>query len=377
MTQMLHLKSLRASVYRAPIETPVTTSFGIMRDRPMVIVTAEDHDGVEGYGEVWCNFPQVGAEHRARLVDSVLSPLATAAPFESAELLFHHLTAATEVLAIQSGEAGPFAQAIAGVDTAVWDLLARKQGVPLWQMLGGTSPNIRVYASGLNPTSPEVLAARKRAEGYRAFKLKVGFGADRDIANLDALRRELGSSVELMVDANQGWSLAEACEVAPRIERFRLTWLEEPLRADQPWSEWHRLKAATGLSLAAGENLYGAEAFDAALASRALSFVQPDLAKWGGFSGCKAVASRIISAGAIFCPHYLGGGIGLLASSHLLAAAGGSGRLEIDANDNPLRTLVCGSLNDIREGRATLTPKPGLGIGRDELSAIERYRVTH
>src|SRR5690242_5808334 len=119
----LRLKSLRASVYRAPIDTPVTTSFGIMRDRPMVLVTAEDHDGVEGFGEAWCNFPQVGAEHRARLVDSVLAPLATAAPFETAEALFRHLTAATEVLAIQSGEAGPFAQAIAGADIAVWDLL--------------------------------------------------------------------------------------------------------------------------------------------------------------------------------------------------------------------------------------------------------------
>ena len=377
MTQLLRLKSLRASVYRAPIETPVTTSFGIMRDRPMVMITAEDHDGAEGYGEVWCNFPQVGAEHRARLVESVLSPLATAAPFASAELLFDHLTGATEVLAIQSGEAGPFAQAIAGVDTAVWDLLARKQGVPLWQLFGGSSQSIRVYASGLNPTSPEVLAARKRDEGYRAFKLKVGFGADRDIANLEALRREFGSSVELMIDANQGWSLAEASAVAPRMEQFQLTWLEEPLRADQPWSEWHRLKAATDLPLAAGENLYGATAFDDALTSRALSFVQPDLAKWGGFSGCKAVASRILSAGAVFCPHYLGGGVGLLASAHLLAAVGGSGRLEIDANDNPLRTLVCGPLNDVREGCATLANKPGLGIGRDELSAIERYRIPH
>jgi L-alanine-DL-glutamate epimerase-like enolase superfamily enzyme len=377
MTPPLRLKSLRATVYRAPIETPVTTSFGIMRDRPMVLVTAEDHDGVQGLGEVWCNFPQVGAEHRARLVESVLAPLATAAPFDGPEQLFRHLTAATEVLAIQSGEAGPFAQAIAGVDIAVWDLLARKMSVPLWQLIGGSSPNIRVYASGLNPTSPEVLAARKRAEGYRAFKLKVGFGAERDIANLDAMRRELGPSVDMMVDANQGWSLAEALDVTPRLERFELTWLEEPLRADRPWSEWQRLKAATTLPLAAGENVYGLGAFDEALASRVLSVIQPDLAKWGGFSGCKAVAARIKAAGATYCPHYLGGGIGLVASAHLLAGVGGPGRLEIDANDNPLRTLMCGPLNDIHEGQASLTVQPGLGIGRDELTAIERYRVPH
>jgi L-alanine-DL-glutamate epimerase-like enolase superfamily enzyme len=377
MTQPLRLKSLRASVYRAPIETPVTTSFGIMRDRPMVLVVAEDHDGAQGFGEVWCNFPQVGAEHRARLVDSVLAPLATTAPFEGAEALFRHLTAATEVLAIQSGEAGPFAQVIAGVDTAVWDLMAHKQGLPLWQFIGGSAPEIRVYASGLNPTSPELLAARKRDEGYRAFKLKVGFGAERDLANLDAMRRELGSSVDMMVDANQGWTLDQALDVAPRLERFQLIWLEEPLRADQPWSEWRRLESATRLPLAAGENVYGLPAFDEALASGVLSFVQPDLAKWGGFSGCKAVAARIMAAGATYCPHYLGGGIGLLASAHLLAGVGGAGRLEIDANDNPLRTLLCSPLNEVREGHATLTPRSGLGIGLDELAAIERFRVPH
>ena len=93
MTQALRLKSVRAHVYRAPIETPVATSFGIMRDRPMVLVEAEDHEGARGWGEVWCNFPHVGAEHRARLVEGVLAPLATAAPHESPEALFHHLTA--------------------------------------------------------------------------------------------------------------------------------------------------------------------------------------------------------------------------------------------------------------------------------------------
>jgi D-galactarolactone cycloisomerase len=377
MTQPLRLKSLRASVYRAPVATPVTTSFGVMRDRPMVLVTAEDTDGVQGLGEVWCNFPQVGAEHRARLVESVLAPLATAGPFDGAEPLFHHLTSATEVLAIQSGEAGPFAQAIAAIDIAVCDLLARKAAMPLWQFLGGASPRIRVYASGLNPTSPEVLARQKHDEGYRGFKLKVGFGAARDIVNLDALRRELGSSVDMMIDANQGWSLADALDVAPHLERFQLAWLEEPLRADRPWTEWQKLKSASGLPLAAGENIYGLEAFDAALATRVLSVVQPDLAKWGGFSGCKAVARRIIASGATYCPHYLGGGIGLVASAHLLAAVGGCGRLEIDANANPLRELLCGPLNTISDGHALLSHEPGLGVGPDELSAISRYRVPH
>jgi len=377
VTQILHLKSVRAQVYRAPIETPVATSFGTMRGRPMVLVEIEDHDGARGLGEVWCNYPHVGAEHRARLVDSVLTPLAVAMPYESPEALFHHLTAATEVLAIQCGEAGPFAQAIAGIDIAAWDLVARRQGKPLWQLIGANSPTIRVYASGLNPGSPEVLARKKHDQGYRAFKLKIGFGVERDVANLDALRQELGTAIDLMVDANQAWSLAEALDTAPRLERFGITWLEEPLRADRPWAEWGRLKSMTRLPLAAGENVSGMSKFDEALSSRVLSFVQPDVAKWGGVSGCKAVAKRIAESGAVYCPHYLGGGIGLLASAHLLAGVGGSGRLEIDANDNPLRIMLCGPLNDVRNGHATLTDRPGLGIVADDVDAIGRYRVPH
>jgi L-alanine-DL-glutamate epimerase-like enolase superfamily enzyme len=307
----------------------------------------------------------------------VLAPLATATPHENPAALFHHLTAQTAVLAIQCGEPGPFAQAIAGTDIAVWDLMGRKQEKPLWQLMGGDSPSIEVYASGLNPTSPEVLARRKLDQGYLAFKLKVGFGAERDIGNLDALRGTLGPSVELMVDANQAWTLSQAIEAAPRLERFGIQWLEEPLRADRPWSEWGHLKRATKLPLAAGENILGRSGFNEALLSRTLSIVQPDLAKWGGFSGCMPVARRIAKSGAVYCPHYLGGGIGLLASAHLLAGAGGAGRLEIDANDNPLRAMLCGPLNDIRDGRATLTEKAGLGIGEDDLAAIERYRVRH
>lgn len=377
MTQPLHLKSLRADVYRAPIATPVATSFGTMRDRPMVLVEVEDRDGAKGWGEVWCNYPHVGAEHRARLVESVLAPLATARPHEGPEALFRHLTAATEVVAIQCGEAGPFAQAIAGVDVAVWDLVARRHGRPLWQFIGGNRATIRVYASGLNPTSPEALARKKHDAGYRAFKLKIGFGAERDIANIDALRCELGPDIDLMADANQGWTLEQALDMAPRLERFDLTWLEEPLRADRAWADWIRLKSATKLPLAAGENIYGSLGFDEALASRALSFVQPDMAKWGGFSGCRPVAKRIEEGGAVYCPHYLGGGIGLLASAHLLAGVNGSGRLEIDANDNPLRTTLCGPLDNIRDGHATLTDKPGLGIGADDVAAVGRYRVPH
>lgn len=373
LSSPLRIARLEAFVFRAPIETPVQTSFGIMRDRPAVFVRVTDTDGVEGWGEIWCNFPTVGAEHRARLVDSVFVPMVEGKRFVSPEMAFMNLTAQTEVLAIQSAEPGPVAQCIAGIDTALWDLHARRQKQPLWRLLGGQSPKIPVYASGLNPTSPEKLAAQKQAEGYRAFKLKVGFGKERDVANLKALRQAIGD-LPLMVDANQAWDLETAIEMAEAFEPFGLGWLEEPLRADRAWSEWQHLAVSAATSLAAGENLAAFAAFDRALESHALAVVQPDLAKWGGLTGCLTVARKILGHGLRYCPHYLGGGIGLVASAHLLAAAGGDGMLEVDANPNPLRTLTSGPVEQVTNGFATLGEEPGLGVAPD-LHALREYAI--
>jgi L-alanine-DL-glutamate epimerase-like enolase superfamily enzyme len=323
---------------------------------------------------VWCNFPTVGAEHRARLIESVLAPLVQGVSFSSPNEAFRRLSEQTAVLALQSGEPGPLAQSIAGVDIALWDLAARRAGVPLWRMLGGIAPRVRVYASGLNPDSPEALAAARRREGYRAFKLKVGFGIERDVANLAALRAALGGDAELMADANQAWSLEEAKQAASKLEAFDLKWLEEPLRADRPWSEWRALASKTRIPLAAGENLAGEASFEAAVGAGGLRVMQPDIAKWGGFSGCLPVAKKILAAGLRFCPHYLGGGVGLLASAHLLAAAGGDGALEVDANPNPLRTLTCGPLARVADGAATLTNDPGLGSA-PELDSLREFTV--
>lgn len=365
------IRRLTAHVLRWPVETPVRTSFGVMHDRPMVLLEVEDVDGVRGWGEAWCNFPSVGAEHRARLVESVFAPMVVETEHATPGEAFERLSRASAVLAIQAGEPGPIAQCIAGIDIALWDLAARRAGVALWRLLGGESPEIGVYASGLNPDSPEALARARRAEGYTAFKLKVGFGAERDLANLRALRAELGDATPLMVDANQAWTLEEAKRMAPRLDGFGLQWLEEPLRADSDHRDWKELAAASPIALAAGENIAGHEAFDVALSTRALGVVQPDMAKWGGFSGCVPVARRILASGARFCPHYLGGGVGLLASAHLLAAVGGGGLLEVDANRNPLRSACCGALARVREGRACLDETPGLGAEPD-LEALRR-----
>jgi D-galactarolactone cycloisomerase len=368
------VRRVEAFVFRYPVRTPVKTSFGVMHDRPAVFIRVEDKEGAVGWGEAWCNFPTVAAEHRARLVNEVLAPLVIGKAFPSPREAFEGMTERTAVLALQSGEAGPLAQAIAGVDIALWDLAARRAGKPLWAALGGGSPRIPVYASGINPDRPERTVGAMRARGHRAFKLKVGFGDDLDARNLEAVRAEFGDEVLLAADANQAWDLQRAVALSRRFEAYGLHWIEEPLRADRPWSEWKDLSRSTALPLAAGENIAGIAAFAEALAQRALKVVQPDAAKWGGISGCHALAGMIAQAGCTYCPHYLGGGIGLLASAHLLAAAGGNGMLELDVNENPLRDELCGPLREIRDGHASLGDGPGLGATPD-LGKLRRFQV--
>ncbi|VCU71460.1 L-rhamnonate dehydratase [Pigmentiphaga humi] len=352
-------------ILRHPIAKPVQTSFGLMHERPALFVRVEDADGAYGWGEIWCNYPACGAEHRANLTQTVLWPLLAGREFASPQALYRALTAATAVLAIQSGEPGPIAQAIAGVDLAVWDLCARRAGEPLWRVLGGASGTIGVYASGLNPDMPEEVVARRSEEGYRAFKLKVGFEPGRDLENLRKIVDIAGSGASIMVDANQAWDLETAQKRVRELAEFELEWIEEPLRADRPWKEWRELAVAAPAPLAAGENVAGELAFRALFESAAVKVVQPDVAKWGGISGVLPVIQEIKAHGLRYCPHYLGGGIGLLHSAHLLAAVGGEGWLEIDANENPLRTQFCGPLDKIMEGRAQLADSAGIGVDPD------------
>ena len=364
-TLSLRLISLQAFVLRCPSPGPVRTSFGTMHDRPAVFVRAESADGAVGWGEIWCNFPACGAEHRARLLDTVVAPLLLNQDFADPAQAYAHATRKTEVLALQSGEPGPIAQVISGVDLALWDLCARRAGLPLFRLLGGRQARVPVYASGINPDGALEVVQRKHAQGYRAFKLKIGFDDAQDLANLQALRDWLGPEAVLMADVNQAWDLPHALAMLPQLGAYGLGWLEEPLRTDSSVADWQQLRSQSGIPLAAGENLIGAARFAQALQSQAFGVLQPDIAKWGGISGCWPVIQAIRESGVRFCPHYLGAGIGLMASAHVLAAAGGDGMLEVDANDNLLRSLLAPPFAQVVNGCITLEETPGIGVTPD------------
>jgi len=361
-------------VFQAPVEKPVRTSFGVMADRPALFLRVSAIDGAWGWGEVFCNFPPGGAEHRARLLERVVAPLLQGVRTDTPALVHERLEAQVRTLAIQCGEPGPFAQVLAGIDQALWDMAARRAGMPLWKFLGGSDAGarVRVYASGLGPSGVAETAVQKRDEGYRAFKFKVGFDAKRDQSNFSEIREALGDDAVIMVDANQAWSPQEAVDRIRELARFHPLWVEEPIAADEPPGAWRELAKGTGVPLAAGENLRGLDLFGDALASGHLAFVQPDVAKWGGLSGCLQVAKIARRYGVSFCPHWLGGGVGLAASLHLRAAMGPDGYAEVDANPNPLREEVCPVVPE--EGWVTLGERPGLGVEPD-LGRLERFRA--
>lgn len=370
---LVDIKNIEAYVFRAPIVNPVKTSFGIMTSRPALFIKVEDQDSIVGWGEVWCNFPNCGAEHRAKLLHETFRTLVVGQSFNHPEEIYKLLSEKTAVLAIQSGEYGPIAQIIAGIDLAAWDLFSKKSNQPLWRYLGGTNPIVKTYASGINPDQPERAVETLLKSGHNSFKLKIGFNKTTDIENLRNIRKVVPNH-KLMVDANQAWDLPDAIKNIQLIEEFELNWIEEPIRADNSIANWQMLTKNCKTRLAAGENMSSQQSFDEAIASKVFSVIQPDIAKWGGISGCLPIIHHLQKQGIEYSPHYLGGGIGLVASAHLLAASSSTGMLEIDSNPNPLRTLVCGPLSNISNGDATLSGVAGIGI-KPDLEQLSQYLI--
>lgn len=372
------LARVEAHVFRVPIKDPVRTSFGTMTERAAVFVKAEDSDGARGWGEIWCNFPNAAAEHRALIFADIVAARALGKPLDNPVALWGELERALHVLRVQSGDAGAFSAALAGLDLAIHDLRARKRGLPLWRALGGNDDSpVPIYASGLNPGRVAYdTVGRMRAAGYRAYKIKVGFGEETDLGSLRPVAKELKDGERLMVDANQAWDLAAACRMVPKLAEFGLGWIEEPLMADRPKEEWTQVAATAPAPLAAGENMRGAGQFQGWIDSGLFGIIQPDAAKWGGHSGCLPVARAALAAGRSFCPHYLGAGIGLLHSLHLLAAVRGPGMLEVDANRNPLREDVLGDVLAVVDGCVALPGGQGLGLEPD-LKPLQKLRSLH
>src|SRR5882724_7037254 len=132
----LALSRIEVFHYQAAIREPIVASFGSIAARNALLIRIEDQDGAFGWGEVWANFPPSGAESKVRLLETVILPMSLGRTWSSPAAAWIDLTRRTRRNAIQSGEPGPFAACIAGIEVALSDLAARKARLPLWKMLG-------------------------------------------------------------------------------------------------------------------------------------------------------------------------------------------------------------------------------------------------
>lgn len=229
------------------------------------------------------------------------------------------------------GRAGVTQMALAAVDIALWDLLARAADVPLWKLLGGHKPDrIVTYNTDggwLNWTLDELVADTTRivGQGWPGVKIKVGHSDPaEDYQRVKAVRAAIGDGPKLMVDANMVWDLPAARRIGHRLEEFQLTWIEEPLHPDDVASH-ARLSRDLLTPLAAGENLYHRFQFRDYLVADALSILQPDVTRVGGITEWLRIADTAASFNRQVVPHV---GDMMQIHQHLVAATPNAPMLE-------------------------------------------------
>jgi mandelate racemase len=260
--------------------------------------------------------------------------------------------------------------AIAGIDMAAWDAMGQALGQPLVRLLGAAPRPVLAYNSkGLGLMAEKELvkeAAELVDEGFRAVKLRLGRpDARQDLQMLKAVKKQIGPDITLMVDFNQGLSVAEAIRRGRMIDdEGGVYWIEEPVRADD-FAGTARVRAEVKTPIQIGENFMGPEQMAQALAAGACDYVMPDAERIGGVTGWMRAAALAQAAGVEMSSHLFPE-----VSCHLLAATPTCHWLEyVDWAD-----AVLAEPAQLKDGHVVVPDAPGVGITWNE-KAIERYRV--
>lgn len=228
---------------------------------------------------------------------------------------------------------------MAGLDLALWDLALRAAGLTPQECFGFASHQQKCYASSINESDIEQLIPLHSSYGQLVFKVKVGLDAKRDRNFVRHTLDIAPPKSHVAIDANQSWSAEGASSFLQSLDDMPLEFVEEPIRADAPLSEWEALAQASVYKLAAGENVYGVAAF-LKLADAGFSILQPDVTKWGGLTGALRLLEHV-PPGVQIWPHFMGTGVGQMAALCLAAIADTGSLCELDVNSNPLRTALC------------------------------------
>jgi L-alanine-DL-glutamate epimerase-like enolase superfamily enzyme len=362
---MSRISTVMAGYYRIPLPVVLTDStHGEMKAFEFVTVRLRDADGAEGTGYTYTVGRNGAAVHAT--IERDMADLLVGADADLIEQLWQRVWWATHY----GGRGGPTVLALSAVDMALWDLKARRHGTPLWRLLGGHDPKVPCYAGGidLELSLDELLRQTddNLDKGFRAIKMKVGRPKlSEDVTKVKGMRRHLGDSFPLMVDANMRWTVDQAIRAARAFAPYDLTWLEEPIQPDDVAGH-ARVVAEGGLPIAAGENLRTLWDFKQLIATGGVTYPEPDVTNCGGVTSFMKIA-------------HLAEAFGLPVTSHgahdvtVQCLAALPNRSYLEAHGFGLERYIAEPLR-IEDGFAIAPERPGHGVEFD-WGALEALRA--
>jgi mandelate racemase len=356
----LKIRGIRVRAVVAPVKRPLATSIGAVTAAPLLLLDLQTDGGIVGRAYLFA-LNKAHLAPIAKLVEAMAEMVKgdEVAPVE----LEKKLRARYALLGVHN----IVLFAMSGIDMAAWDALGQAQGLPLVRLLGGAPRPVPAYNSnglGLLPLKDLPREATSLVkEGFKAVKLRLGRPrAKDDIEALRVVKKAIGGDVTLMVDFNQGLSVAEALKRAHLIdEEGGVGWIEEPIRADD-FAGCRRIRDEIRTPIQIGENFMGPEQMAQALAAGACDYVMPDAERIGGVTGWMRAAALAQAAGMEMSSHLFPE-----ASSHLLAVTPTCHWLEYVDWANP----VLAEPLELKDGCAVVPQRPGLGLRWDE-KAVKR-----
>jgi D-galactarolactone cycloisomerase len=374
------ITAVRTHVLEARLSQPFAYSRAWYDTRTAMVIEIETDTGLIGWGE--CYGP---ARMTAAVVQSVAPWLIGEDPLRT-DYLWQMIYARLR----DHGQKGIAIEGLSGIDIALWDIKGKHFGVPVHRLIGGPlRTEVQAYATGLyRRKSGDPLrylaeeAAGYVAEGFRAVKLKVGFGVEEDAAVTRAVRDAIGSDIALMVDANHAYDTVAAVRLGRMIERYDIGWFEEPVPPED-LAGYRAVKAALSIPVAGGECEYTRFGFRDVLTSQAIGIIQPDTCAAGGLTECKKIADMAEAFGVRYNPHVWGTGIAIAASLQLLAVIPAHTPvslspvgpiLEFDRTEHPIRQSLLVQPIEHSGGIVRVPDGPGLGIEIDR-AALARFTV--
>jgi L-rhamnonate dehydratase len=280
-----------------PVPTPGTVS--------NVVVRVRTDDGLEGLGTVG-----VGSPAAKVVIDHHLAPLVVGQSAFDLELIWERMFRST----INIGRKGLVLEAISGIDIALWDIVGKATGQPVYNLLGGrTRSRIRAYVSQsyakAELESVREEAARYRDEGFTALKMRFGYGPNDGEAGKRAnyelvatVREAIGPDIDLMADAYMGWDVPYAIDMIRRLEDLNLRWVEEPLVPDD-LDGYVRVRASVNTPISAGEHEFTRWGYRDLLVRGAVDIIQPDVNRMGGITEARKVWALASAFNVPVIPH--------------------------------------------------------------------------